>query len=72
MHLDHAWINTILIVALFLITTAIQIVIFSYKLHVLRKMQRDLDHHRRRKTQAVVLLRQRRMELEQTKRFNGN
>lgn len=72
MHLDHAWINTILIIALFFITTAIQIVIFSYKLHILRRMQKDLDHHRRRKTQAVVLLRQRRQKREQSKRFNGN
>lgn len=65
--------NTALIIAFFVISTALQIFVFLYKLQIIRKLYHELKHTKERKTQAVLLLRHRRQEqLEESKRIGGH
>ncbi len=64
-------INISLTVSLFIISTIIAVAIFVYKMKLIIKLHKDFVHTKERKAQAIVLLRQRKVELNESKRFNG-
>lgn len=70
--INHTWINTVLIISLFLILFAMKYTLFLIMYRRLSKMHYELMHAKQRKAQAVILLKHRRRELEESKRANGN
>lgn len=74
--LDHntqlLYVIILMEIVFFIISVSLAAFVFIYKLRLIKKLHKDFIHTKERKTQAVILLRQRKQELlEQSKRFNG-